>query len=153
MNILSQRFLGVLLIVLGISAIVIGASIVFLGAGFTLHATEMLYARATGSHLPLDGNPGATVESEMHFYAPFWIAYGIILIATTRDLARYLSRVPALAAVFFAGGAGRAIAFAQSGPPHPAFSILMAIELILPVVFMALWAGARRHAAKDVSPQ
>lgn len=147
MNRLSRQILVVLLIALGISAIAIGASIYFLGAGFTLHTTELLYARATGAKLPLGGNLGTTVESEMHFYAPFWIAYGIILVSTARDFARHLSRVPALAAVFFAGGMGRAIAYVQSGPPHPAFSILMAIEVILPVVFIALWAGAARRTA------
>jgi len=72
------------------------------------------------------------------------------LLATARDLDTRLWLVPWLAAVFFSGGLGRAISWAQVGAPHLLFLSLMAIELTLPPIFMLLYARARtRTIAKS----
>jgi hypothetical protein len=47
--------------------------------------------------------------------------------------------------VFFAGGVGRAISHLSVGTPHPFFTVLMAIELLLPPVLVLLWLAARRQ--------
>jgi hypothetical protein len=107
--------------------------------------TEVTFDAITRSRHDFTGSFGPTVESELRFYAPFWIVYGGLLIAAARDLRRRVQWVLPLSAVFFAGGVGRALAYVQSGPPHPAFVALMAIELALPLVFVALWAMARRR--------
>jgi Domain of unknown function (DUF4345) len=112
--------LRVLLGVLGVSAILICGSIMILG-------------------------PGATaVTAERAFDAPFWGAYGILLLAVARDIARLGRWVPWLAAVFFAGGVGRAVSWLAVGPPHPFFVTLMAIELLTPPVLIILWRAAGR---------
>jgi hypothetical protein len=45
--------------------------------------------------------------------------------------------------VFFVGGVGRAISCVQVGAPHPLFLNLMAIELIVPPIFLLLYVRAR----------
>jgi hypothetical protein len=140
---MEKRILQGLMITLGVAAIIIGSMIFVLGGGITGHLTEVTFNSLTGVNHYLTGPYSPTVESEMRFYAPFWIAYGGLLIYVARDLASRGFWIPLLCAVFFAGGAGRAISFFTSGPPHPAFTVLMVIELVLPLVFIALWARVR----------
>ena len=146
---MAARILCILLIVLGLSAILIGLSIYLTGASNTGEITTQLYDHLTHmSHrsAPLDG---PTVDSELRFYAPFWMAYGAILVATARKLKLYLNRVPLLSAVSFAGGVGRALAYVFTGPPHPAFVVLMVTEFVLPVIFIGLWAAVRAAIPHD----
>ena len=138
-----RTVLQVLLFALGVSAIAIGSSIFLLGATFTGGQAETVFNLLSGgrTHSPPFT---ATADSELRFYAPFWVVYGGLLIWTARRLATRLRHVLPLAAVFFAGGVGRLISLLVVGPPHPAFTMLMVIELVLPPVFLALWAAARR---------
>jgi len=140
---IARRALSVLMIALGVAAIAIGLSIFLWGAAFTAHLTEQLYDRAAGPVASTE-TLGPVFESELRFYAPFWVVYGAILISTARRFPERLGRVPALSALFFAGGVGRALAWLQAGPPHPAFIGLMLSELTLPLIFLVLWALARR---------
>ncbi len=140
---MAARILCILLIVLGLSAILIGLSIYLTGASNTGEITTQLYdhlLQTSHRAAPLDG---PTVDSELRFYAPFWMAYGVMLIATARKLRLHLNRVPLLSAVFFAGGVGRGLAYVFTGPPHPAFVVLMVTEFALPVLFIGLWAAVR----------
>ena len=139
----SLRAIGVLMITLGTSAVVIGLSIYVIGGAATGSVTQELFARVTSQPHPAAWSPDSTMESEFGFYAPLWIAFGIVLIVTARDLPRTLERVPILSALFFAGGVGRGLAWARAGPPRSAFAFLMMIELITPILLIALWAMAR----------
>jgi len=135
--------LRILLIILGIAAIAICLSILFLGPSATASSSEHLYNAVMGWRGRVDGAWPATMDSELRFYAPFWGAYGVLLIATARDLSRLGLWVPWLALLFFAGGVGRAISWMAAGPPHPFFLLLMAIELVTPPVLALLWWGGR----------
>ena len=135
--------LRVLLIILGVSAIAICLSIVFFGPGDTAQISELTFDALIGRDGPLSGRWPATMDSELRFYAPFWGAYGVILIAVARDLARLGRWVPWLALLFFAGGLGRAISWATTGAPHPFFLFLMTIELVLPPILIVLWRFGR----------
>lgn len=135
-----------LMIGLGVSALLIGGSIFLAGATFTGHLAEAM-ANAVGGGVELTPPFSPTVESELRFYAVLWMAYGGVLIWTARGLPPRLNWVPPLAGVFFLGGVGRVIAFFADGPPHPAFVQLMAVELVLPVVFVGLWRAARRQSS------
>ena len=141
---MGKRILQGLMVSLGLAAIGIGLMIFVMGAAATGHLTDLAFNLLAGADQKLTGEYSPTVESELRFYAPFWIAYGGLLIYVARDLSTYGSWVPLLVGVFFAGGVGRAIAYFAAGPPHPAFIVLMAIELVLPIVFMVLWARVRR---------
>ena len=131
--------LRALLWLLGGSAILICLSIVFFGPGNTAQISELMFDALTGRGGPLTGRWPPTMDSELRFYAPFWGAYGIVLIAVARDLMRLGRWVPWLALLFFVGGLGRAISWAITGAPHPFFLFLMTIELVLPPVLIALW--------------
>jgi len=138
--------LRILLIVLGVSAIAICLSIVMLGPSVTASSSEHLYNALTGWRGPMSPVWPPTMDSELRFYAPFWGAYGILLIVVARDPPRLGRWVPWLALLFFAGGVGRAISWLAVGPPHPFFLLLMAIELVTPPILAALWWGGRGHA-------
>jgi hypothetical protein len=83
------------------------------------------------------------MDSELRFYAALWGAYGILALISSLQFAARRGWVPWLALAFFAGGLGRAISIAQTGAPHPAFILLMAIELVLPPIMLALWWASR----------
>jgi hypothetical protein len=59
--------------------------------------------------------------------------------------------VPWLAGVFFTGGVGRIFSRLSVGAPHPFFTLLLVIEVTLPVIMLALWLGARRGLASSSS--
>ena len=140
---MEKRILQGLMVGLGVAAIIIGLMIFVMGGGNTGQLTELTFNHLARVDHALTGKYSPTVESEMRFYAPFWIAYGGLLIYVARDLSKHGSWMPLLCGVFFAGGAGRVISYFTAGPPHPAFTVLMAIELVLPIVFVVLWARVR----------
>ena len=86
----------------------------------------------------------ASSDSELRFYAAFWLAYGLILLRVGNDLRRQGGWIPWLAGVFFLGGLGRVVSWLSLGPPRPFYQALMASELILPVLMILLWIGGRR---------
>ena len=135
--------LRVLYVLLGLVAIGICLSIVVFGPAATADASEALFDALTGTNHPKTGAWPPTMDNELRFYAPFWGAYGLVLLHIARHLPATLGWVPPTAALFFAGGVGRAISYAAVGAPHPFFVLLMALELVLPVLFVALWQIAK----------
>jgi hypothetical protein len=145
--------LRLLLGLLGVAAVAIALSILLLGAAATANLAEMQFNVLTGSNAPLTGDWPATMDSELRFYAPFWGAYGLLLLVAVVRLRRDLHRVPLFALLFFVGGIGRAISYATIGAPHPVFVLLMVIELLLPPILLVLWRGARRYQLVITSAQ
>lgn len=135
--------LRVLHAVLGLAAVGICVSILVFGPTATAHFSETQFNALTGSGHSLTGVWPATMDSELRFYAPFWGAYGVVLLVVARDLPGKLHYVPFLAALFFAGGVGRGLSHVAVGSPHPFFTLLMGIEFLLPLVVLALWRGAK----------
>jgi hypothetical protein len=140
---MSTLALRMLLAVLGFTAIGICLSILVFGSATTAGFFEAQFNALTGSSHPSTGAWPATMDSELRFYAAFWGAYGIILLVVAYDLSDKLRHVPSLAALFFLGGIGRAVSYVAVGAPHPFFTFLMATELLLPLVFLALWLRVR----------
>jgi uncharacterized protein DUF4345 len=90
----------------------------------------------------VDGLPGdtagsASAESELRFLYVFWIAYGIALILVAPRVDAETLAVRALAAILFAAGLARAIAWLDAGRPAALFVVLMVVELVLPPVIVA----------------
>lgn len=138
--------LRVLYALLGAVAVAICLSILVVGPAATAASSEALFDVLTGTSHPKTGAWPPTMDSELRFYAPFWGAYGLVLLHIARTLPATLAWVPPTAALFFAGGVGRAISHGAVGAPHPFFVLLMAIELVLPVVFLALWRMSKSTA-------
>jgi hypothetical protein len=134
--------LRICLLVLGVSAVAISLSIFCLGAAFTASWAEALFNLMSGWRGPGTGVWPATMDSELRFYAALWGAYGAVVIRTGLNLKQRLQEAPWVAAVFFAGGVGRIVSRVSLGAPHPFFTMLLIIEVSLPVIMLALWFGA-----------
>ena len=135
--------LRILLVILGTSAIVISLSVFLAGPTPTASFFESTYNAFTGANAALTGPWPPTMDSELRFYAPFWGAYGVALLAIASDLSRYRRLLVLAISLFFIGGLGRFISWITIGAPHPFFTLLMAIELILPVLIIGIWLPAR----------
>ena len=85
------------------------------------------------------GQPGtnAAVESELRFYAAFYVAYGVAVLRIARSADRETRAVRALAGALFLAGLARAGGWLAAGPPHELQRILLAIELAGPPLIVA----------------
>ena len=109
-----------------------------------LLTTVGLVAMATGVFALVTGSGGmpgkieadATVESELRYFAAFWIAYGAIAFRTAPRVATATTAVRVLALAMFIGGLGRALAWIDVGRPHGLMVVLMVIELVLPALLV-----------------
>src|SRR5688572_15855744 len=100
-----------------------------------------LYGVLTGSGgIPGGDAAGANVESELRFLYALWIAYGATAIYVGLRAPQSRAAVGALAAVLFAAGVARAIAWIAEGRPDTAFVVLMVLELAIPPLLVA-WQG------------
>ena len=135
--------LRICLVVLGASAIAIALSILVLGAGATASMAEGVFGAVSGWQGPPSERWPATMDSELRFYAALWGAYGVVVLRAATNLPRTLPQTPWIAAVFFVGGVGRVLSWVGVGAPHPFFTLLMVIELSLPVLMALLWLTAR----------
>lgn len=93
----------------------------------------------------------ASMDSVLRFYAALWGAYGLLALRCARNIDKQDGQVPWLAAMFFAGGVGRAMSCFPVGAPHPFLLALMAIELTLPVALAGLWLAQRRAPSQSHS--
>jgi hypothetical protein len=124
----EPKLLQALLVLLGVVAIVAG-----------------LFTVVTGSAgMPGTNESTANVESELRFYAVFWVGFGVLALRAARAPDRETSLIRGLALFLFLGGAARLVAWLATEQPDAQFLILMALELGLPV-FM-VWAQARARS-------
>lgn len=96
--------------------------------------------------VPGDNAAGASVESELRFFAAYWAAVGVALAWVARDLERRATELRWVLGAIFLGGTGRALAWADAGRPHELFVVLMAIELLLPPAVLAWHRRVARTA-------
>jgi hypothetical protein len=139
-----------ILLLLGLAALVICLSIMAMGPTATAHFSEMTFDLATGSSNPPSGPWPPTMDSELRFYAPFFGTYGLMLIHMARSWPRFEFFVPVVMGLFFIGGIGRLVSYFAVGAPHPFFTLLMAIELALPILTIELWRRIRAEARASV---
>jgi Domain of unknown function (DUF4345) len=100
-----------------------------------------LYGVLTGSGgIPGGDAASANVESELRFLYALWIAYGAAAIYVGLRAPQIRAAVGALAAVLFAAGVARAIAWIAEGRPDTLFVVLMVLELAIPPLLVA-WQG------------
>ena len=106
--------------------------------GITAIATGA-FAVLTGSSGQVDGSQAApSVESELRFFAAFWIAYGAAALYVAPRAVREIHAVRALALFLFLGGVARGIAWIADGRPQALFVALLVLELLLPPVILLL---------------
>ena len=139
--------LRICLCILGVTAVAIALSILTRGAEATAALGEQAFDLMIRARPSSSGHWPATMDSELRFYAALWGAYGVAALGCARSSGAVVEWTPWVAAVFFVGGVGRVVSLLAVGPPHPFFSFLMWIELLLPVLLMALWLWIRERTA------
>jgi hypothetical protein len=108
---------------------------VFLGLfGATAIFIASLHVVLGPSAIPGAVPVNATMDSEDRFYATLFAAYGAILLWCIRDIERKSKVVYFLALTFFVGGLARLVSMAMVGPPNTFFTVMTALELMIPVV-------------------
>jgi hypothetical protein len=88
------------------------------------------------------GAANASVESELRFYAAFYVAYGLAVLRAAPRADDDAVAVRALAGALFLAGLARAGAWRAAGKPHPGQRALLAIELAGPPAVVG-WQARR----------
>lgn len=120
--------LGMVIILIGFGHIIFGSAII--PGGMTLNAT---------------------MDSEERFLGAIFAGYGMAWLWCANDLSRRRRAMLFLSAIFCLGGFARLVSMAVVGLPDQFFMAMTAIELGLPLVFLA---GLRRlhghHSSRQV---
>ena len=105
-----------------------------------------IYAVLTGTDgIPGDAAASANIDSELRFFAAFWIAYGVAALRVAAQVERQTLAVRALALVLFAGGIARVVAWIASGRPDALFLVLLALELLIPPLMVSWQSRVARQ--------
>ena len=112
---MARRALQIVLTVIGTVAVVAGAGTVLFGAASVVGA----------------GEASATVESELRFYAAWYVVAGILLLTATRRLEAERRVILSVALGFFLAACGRAISWFVIGRPHSLAVTLMFVEFAI----------------------
>ena len=94
-----------------------------------------------GAIIPEHGPVATSLDSELRFYAAWYVAAGVATLGTLRRVESATTTVRLIAGAFFIGGCARIISIFVVGRPHPLFVALMVIELALPVILIP-WQSA-----------
>ena len=101
-----------------------------------------------GNDIVRGGGPSnPSVESELRFYAVFYVAFGLYLWSIAPAVAERGRELRWAAAVLFCGGLARVVGVLADGGPEADYVVLMAIELTLPAV-LVLW---QRRVASEIA--
>jgi hypothetical protein len=109
--------------------------------GGVVATTAGLHTVITGAKsLPGEKLANPAVESELRFYAAFYVAYGLVALRVAPHADRDTATVRALAGVLFLAGLARAGGWLAVGRPHPVQRGLLVIELAAPPAIIR-WHG------------
>jgi hypothetical protein len=132
-----RQGLQVVLTALGAVAVVFGGLTVLAGAGGVVDG----------------GRVSASVDSELRFYAAWYLGAGVLMLRSVRRVEAEGSLIRLIGAVFLIAAAARVLSMVALGTPHPLFLALMVIEFAIPVVIVP-WQGAvaRRAVEEPAEP-
>ncbi|MPZ71317.1 MAG: DUF4345 domain-containing protein [Actinobacteria bacterium] len=132
-----HRGLRVLLTLIGVVAMVAGTVSVLFGAAV----------------IPAHGEVSASVDSEMRFYAVWYVAVGVVALRAAPRIEESGAIVGGLAAAFGAAGLARALSWAMVGRPHFTTLVLMVVELALALVLATLRSTAGSPVRRATPPE
>ena len=105
-----------------------------------------LHTVATGARSIAGQNvANASVESELRFYAAFYVAYGLVVLRVAPRADDDSAAVRALAGALFLAGLARASGWLAAGSPHEFQRGLLIIELVGPPTIVAWQARLARR--------
>jgi Domain of unknown function (DUF4345) len=131
----TRRGLRILLTIVSVVMMIAGSLSVLFGASSVLGA----------------GDVTAEVDSEMRFYAVWYVVAGAFLLSATRRVESETWTIRLIAAAFFVAGCARILSWVAVGRPHLSQMVLMVIELILPLVVIPWQASIARRATSEAS--
>ena len=111
---------------------------IFYAGGVVATAAGLHTVIAGGRSLPNQGVANPSVESELRFYAAFYVAFGITLLRVAPRAEREPAAVRSLAGALFLAGLARASGWLAVGRPHRLQIALLGIELGAPPAIVAL---------------
>lgn len=94
--------------------------------------------------LPSQDLANAGLESDLRFYAAFYLAYGLTILRVASRPEPEPAQVRAVAGALFLAGVARANAWRAVGSPHGLQQALLVLELTLPPTLVAWREGLRR---------
>jgi hypothetical protein len=92
-----------------------------------------------------EGSFTTDIDSEMRFYAVWYVAAGILLARAIPKVESETFTIRLIGAGFFAAGCARALSWIVVGKPHVSQIVLMVIELSLPFVIIPMQAAVARR--------
>lgn len=117
---MARRGLQIALTAVGGIAVIFGAQTVLTG----------------GALIPGGAHLSPSVDSELRFYAAWYVAAGLLLLRAVPQLEREGTVIRLVAGFFFVAAAGRLLSILIVGPPRGVFIALMVIEFALPAVLV-----------------
>jgi hypothetical protein len=115
----------------------------FYAGGAVATAAGLYTVLAGAKSLPGQELASPSVESELRFYAAFYVAYGLAALRIAPRADRDTPAVRALAGTLFLGGLARAGGWLSVGGPGRLQRGLMVIELAAPPLAVAWQTRAR----------
>jgi hypothetical protein len=128
----SRRNLQRTIVAFAVVAVVTGALSVFFGS----------------SVIPNGGSAKASVESELRFYAAWYLGAGLFLASLAPRIEHRRLELRMVGLLLILGAVGRILGIADAGWPHPIFIVLLALELALPPV-LVVWQSRVSRLATD----
>ena len=117
-----------------------GLRAVFRTGGVVATAAGLHTVIAGARSIARQGTANPSVESELRFYAAFYVAYGVVALHVAPRADRDTAAVRALAGALFLAGLARAGGWLAVGRPHGLQRGLLVIELAAPPLVVA-WQG------------
>jgi hypothetical protein len=102
-------------------------------------AVAVLFGAAS---VPREGVVTPDVDTEMRFFAVWYVVVGAVLLGATRRLEGAGPIVKMVGVGFFLAGCARVLSWVAVGKPHATAIALMVIELVLPFVIIPWHAKA-----------
>jgi hypothetical protein len=118
---------------------------VFYAAGVVATVAGLHTVAAGAKSIAGQDVANASVESELRFYAAFYVAYGLVALRVAPRADRDSAAVRALAGALFLAGLARASGWLAAGRPHELQRGLLVIELAAPPAIVAWQARVARR--------
>lgn len=98
------------------------------------------------------GEVNANVDSELRFYAAWYVMTGVVLLQAARNVESQALVIRTVMATLFLAACGRVISLATVGTPHSGQVVLMVIEFALPIIVIPWHAAVARAAVARTTP-
>jgi hypothetical protein len=92
------------------------------------------------------GDVSAGVDSELRFYAAWYVVAGALLLRSVPRVETEALIVRAFGAAFFLAGSARLLSLVTVGRPHAFALVLMVLEFVIPVVIVPWQAAVARSS-------